>query len=78
MSKNKVTEMPRRDETAVMRTEYPELFLSDEVINYGEVLSTTESGQIFVMNNDKVYLFQPVASRHFNHEEHIYNRLEFK
>lgn len=58
--------------------QYPELFTDPEVADYGEVISTTEQGQVFVLKDDTVYLFQPVATRHFNHEEYYYNKVEFK
>lgn len=60
------------------KTQYPELFTDPEVADYGEVISTTEQGQVFVLKDDKMYLFQPVATRHFNHEEYYYNKVEFK
>lgn len=76
MNKSKVTKLPVSTEPQAPK--YPELFTDDELANYGEVVSTTEEGQVFVLKDDKMYLFQPVASRHFNHEEYYYNKVEFK
>ena len=58
--------------------QYPELFTDPEVADYGEVISTTEQGQVFVLKDDKMYLFQPVATHHSNKEEYYYNKVEFK
>lgn len=60
------------------KVQYPELFTDPEVADYGEVISTTEQGQVFVLKDEKMYLFQPVATKHFNKEEYYYNKVEFK
>lgn len=56
----------------------PELYTYDEVTNSGEVLNTTKSGCIFVMSKDEIFLFQPVATTHFDKKLNYYTRLEFK
>lgn len=79
MNRNqKITKMPVNNAPTEAQPKFPELFTDDEVANYGEVVSTTTEGQVFVLKDDKMYLFQPVASRHFNHEEYYYNKVEFK
>lgn len=81
MNKNKnIVQMPVNEAPANVEVQLPELFTEDEVTNYlgGEVISTTDSGCIFVMAQDRVYLFQPVARTHCNSHRSYYNRLEFK
>ena len=76
MNQNKkITQMPKKEET---QPKFPELFTDPEVAEYGEVLSTTFSGQIFVRKDGNIYLFQPVASTHADHEQYYYNKVEFK
>lgn len=72
---NKIAAMPQAQE---VKPNYPELFTDDELANFGEVISTTERGQIFVLKDDKMYLFQPVARRYRYEEEYYYNRVEFE
>jgi len=79
MNRNdKIVNMQDTQPQVQAKVQYPELFTDDEVANYGEVISTTEQGQVFVFKNDNMYLFQPVATKHFNHEEYYYNKVEFK
>lgn len=60
------------------QVQYPELFTEQEVTDYGEIVSTTKQGQIFVLKDDQMHLFQPVATHHFNKSEYYYNKVEFK
>lgn len=79
MNRNsKVVNLNKETPVEPQAPQYPELFTDPEVADYGEVISTTEQGQVFVLKDDKMYLFQPVATRHFNHEEYYYNKVEFK
>lgn len=75
MNRNdKIVNMPAEQ----VKPNYPELFTDDELVNFGEVVSTTERGQVFVLKDDKMYLFQPVARRYRRDEEYYYNRVEFE
>lgn len=82
MNQNKkVVKIPTGTNTPneqVPQPKFPELFTDPEVADYGEVISTTEQGQVFVLKDNKMYLFQPVATRHTNHEEYYYQRVDFK
>ena len=76
---NKLVPMPQKNPDQASQTpQLPELFTHDEVINLGEVISTTEAGCIFVLADDNVTLYQPVARHHFNDKEFYYNKVEFR
>lgn len=79
MNRNsKIVNMNKETSVAPQAPQYPELFTDPEVADYGEVISTTEQGQVFVLKDEKMYLFQPVATKHHNKEEYYYNKVEFK
>lgn len=54
-----------------------ELYTDPDVAEYGEVLSTTEAGCIFVKKGKVTYMFQPVA-KVYGKDEYYYNKVEFK
>lgn len=56
----------------------PELFTDPEVAEYGEVLSTTESGCVFVKKDKTTFMFQPVARIFGKDDEFYYNKVEFR
>lgn len=79
MNRNsKIVNMNKETPVVPQTPQYPELFTDPEVADYGEVIATTEQGQVFVLKDDKMYLFQPVATKHRNKEEYYYNKVEFK
>lgn len=74
---SKVVQMPdgRQAEQII---QYPELFTEDEVNNIGEVISKTEAGCIFVLLDDVITMYQPVARKHFKENEFYYSKVEFR
>lgn len=74
---NKVISMPTAAPTEQI-IQYPELFTEDEVINLGEVISKTEIGCIFVLKDDTITMYQPVARKHFKENEFYYSKVEFR
>ena len=74
---SKITQLPTGVATEQI-IQYPELFTEEEASNQGEVLSTTDAGCIFVLKNDKVIMFQPVAHKHISDRDYYYSMVEFR
>lgn len=74
---SKITQLPTGVATEQI-IQYPELFTEEEASNQGEVLSTTDAGCIFVLKNDKVVMFQPVARKHISDRDYYYTMVEFR
>lgn len=62
----------------IEKPEMPELFTDPEIADYGEVLSTTESGCIFILKDDDVIMFTPVAKIHNTKDCYYYQKVEFR
>lgn len=78
MNKNdKITKMPQKA-AEPMAPELPELYTDPEIAEYGEVLSTTPLGAIFVKKDDTIYLFTPCARTHSDKDNFYYQRMDFR
>lgn len=77
MNKNsKIAKMPQQSVESM--PELTELYTDLEVAEYGEVLSTTPLGAVFVKKDDTVYLFTPCARTHSDHDNFYYQRMDFR